>query len=73
MTVSAAPTITPYQRLARKGVLEVLRISRTTLYRLLTASVLSLQVKIGITKNAWLRSDIDAFRASRIAMRGILQ
>lgn len=72
MTVSAAPT-TSHQCLATKDVLEVLRISRATLYRLLAAGELPPPIKISFTKNAWLRSDIDTYLASRIAARGVLQ
>lgn len=69
MTAFAAPTATLHQCLATKDVLEVLRISRATLYRLLAAGELPPPIKISLTKNAWLRSDIDAFLASRIAAR----
>lgn len=69
MTVSAVRTTTPHQCLATKDVLEVLRISRATLYRMLAAGELPPPIKIGFTKNVWLRSDIDAFLATRIAAR----
>lgn len=59
--------------LGTKEVCTVFRFSRSTLYRLIEAGEFPHPIKIGLGKNGWLRGDIDAYLADRIAARGVAQ
>lgn len=59
--------------LGTKEVCTVFRFSRSTLYRLIDAGEFPHPIKIGLGKNGWLRSDIDAYLNERIAARGVAQ
>lgn len=59
--------------LLTKEVLSALRMSRSSLYRLIAAGEFPGPIKLGIGRNGWLRSDIEEYLAARIADRGVAQ
>lgn len=59
--------------LGTKEVCAVLRMARTTLYRLISTGLFPKPIKVCARRNGWLRSDIDAFIANRIAAREVMQ
>lgn len=59
--------------LGTKEVCAVLRMCRATLYRLISVGLFPKPIKVCVGRNGWLRSDIDAFIANRIAAREVMQ
>lgn len=47
------------------GLLKAVQFSHATLYRLIELGVFPKPFKIGLRKNAWFRSDIEAWIAAR--------
>ena len=46
-------------------VLEYVRISHATMYRLMSLDLFPKPIKLGLRKNGWYRSDIDSWLANR--------
>lgn len=61
-------TVTGQDRLLRRAeVQQVTGLSRTSLYRLIAANDFPAQVRLSTNTVAWLRSEVDAWIASRVA------
>jgi len=60
--------ITSHDRFLRRAdVQQVTGLSRTSLYRLVAAKDFPVQVRLSINTVAWLRSEVDAWIAGRVA------
>lgn len=61
-------TTAGHDRLLRRAeVQQVTGLSRTSLYRLVAAKDFPVQVRLSINTVAWLRSEVDAWIAGRVA------
>lgn len=56
------------QVMTTEEVLDALRISRATMYRLMSLGLFPKPIKLGLRKNGWHRSVIDAYLADRAAI-----
>lgn len=69
MDNTTAKTANPIQVLNAKDVLNVLRCSRSTLYKLLGSPTFPKPFKLGERQNAWLRHEVEAWIMSQAANR----
>jgi prophage regulatory protein len=59
--------------LGTKEVCAVLRMAKSSLYRLISTGLFPKPVKLGFRRNGWLRSDVETFIANQIAAREAMQ